>query len=41
MESRSCSEEEEVRDLTHVYGGIKKTSGSVAGLTEQHVEFQV
>jgi hypothetical protein len=39
MESRSCSEEEEVRELTHVYGGIKKASGGVAGFTEQHAQF--
>ena len=39
MESRSCCEEEEMRELTRVYGGIKKASGSVAGVTGHTFNF--
>jgi hypothetical protein len=30
-----------MRELTHLYGGIKKASGSVAELTGQHIQFLV
>jgi len=41
MESRICSDEEGMRELTHVYGGIKKASSSAEGLTCEHVQYEV